>query len=246
MRPVIGITARPQDVPAAGTMMRAYLTTHTYSDSVRRGGGLPVLLIPVEEDEIDDVLDRVDGVMLTGGGDIDPGQYGAEAEESLQMLDAERDEFELALVHRLLERQMPTMAICRGLQVINVALGGSLVQDLASHRGAHGHDVFGEAAYTPHSQALIDPNCRISTIIGDGLHDINSIHHQAIEELGEGLKVVGAAPDGTIEAIEHQDANWPLIAVQWHPEFLGVREHGESHDLFEAFIEAAAKYRAGT
>ncbi|MGI9584351.1 MAG: gamma-glutamyl-gamma-aminobutyrate hydrolase family protein [Acidimicrobiia bacterium] len=245
MRPVIGITGRPQDVPAAGTTMRAYLTTHTYSDSVRRGGGLPVLLIPVAENEIDDVLDRVDGVMFTGGGDIHPAQYGAEMDESVSMVDVERDEFELALVHRLLERKMPTMAICRGLQVVNVGFGGSLVQDLPSHRGAHGHDIVGEGAYTPHSEALIDPNCRISTIIGDGLHSINSIHHQAIEDLGDGLKVVGAAPDGTIEAIEHEDSDWPLIAVQWHPEFLGVRDHGESHDLFEAFIEAAAKYRAG-
>jgi putative glutamine amidotransferase len=246
MRPVIGITGRPQDVPAAGTTLRAYLTTHTYSDSVRTGGGLPVLLIPVAADEIDDVLDRIDGVMFTGGGDIDPRNYGEDEEESIFGVDAERDAFELALVHRVMERQMPTMAICRGVQVINVGLGGTLVQDLPSHRGAHGHDIVGEDAYTPHSQALIDPNCRISTIIGDGMHDINSIHHQAIEDLADGLKVVGSAPDGTIEAIEHEDANWPLIAVQWHPEFLGVRDHGPSHDLFEAFVEAAAKYRAGT
>jgi putative glutamine amidotransferase len=246
MRPVIGITGRPQDVPAAGTTIRAYLTTHTYSDSVRRGGGLPILLIPVAADEIDDVLDRVDGVMFTGGGDIHPRNYGEEEEESVRGVDAERDEFELALVHRLMERQMPTMAICRGVQVINVGLGGTLVQDLPSHRGAHGHDIVGEDAYTPHSQALIDPNCRISTIIGEGMHDINSIHHQAIEDLADGLKVVGSAPDGTIEAIEHEDSDWPLIAVQWHPEFLGVRDHGPSHDLFAAFVEAAAKYRAGT
>jgi putative glutamine amidotransferase len=246
MHPVIGIPGRPQDVAAVGSTIRAYLTFHTYSDSVRRGGGLPVILIPVEDEAIDEILDRIDGVMFTGGGDIDPGRYGAEPVDSVRRVDPERDEFELALVHRLLERQMPTMAICRGLQIINVGLGGTLVQDLPSHRGAHGHDVVGEGAYTPHSKALIDPGCRISSIIGDGLHSINSIHHQAIEDLGDGLRVVGAAPDGTIEAIEHEDSNWPLIAVQWHPEFLGVRDHGPSHDLFQAFIEAAAKYRAGT
>ena len=76
------------------------------------------------------------------------------------------------------------------------------------------------------------------------MHKINSIHHQAVEEVGAGLRVVGAAPDGMVEAIEHEDPSWPLIAVQWHPEFLGIRDHGESHDLFQAFVETAAKYRA--
>jgi putative glutamine amidotransferase len=246
MPPIIGITGRPQEVPAAGTKVRAYLTTHTYSDSVRRGGGLPVVLVPVEPELMDHVLDRIDGLLITGGGDVNPERYGAQRHEAVRGVDDERDHFELELVRRARHRRLPTMAICRGLQVVNVALGGTLVQDLPSHRGAHGHDITGEGAYEPHSDTLVEDGCRIAEIIGPGLHKINSIHHQAVEELGEGLTVVAAAPDGTVEAIEHEDTDWPLIAVQWHPEFLGVKDHGPSHDLFEAFVEASAKYRADT
>lgn len=246
MLPIIGITGRPQQVPAAGIQVRAYLTTHTYSDSVKNAGGIPILLIPVDDEQVDHVLDHIDGLMLTGGGDVSPTAYGGAGHDSVFGVDDERDAFELSLVHKAMSRSMPTMAICRGLQVVNVALGGTLVQDLPSHRGAHDHDVTGEGAYEPHSEALIEPGCRIAAILGEGLHRINSIHHQAVEELGAGLRVVASAPDGTIEAIEPTDDSWPLIAVQWHPEFLGMRNHGESHDLFAAFVEAAAKYRADT
>ncbi len=244
MLPIIGITGRPQQVPSAGVYVRAYLTTHTYSDSVRNGGGIPIVLIPIPGDQIDHVLDHIDGLLLTGGGDVNPAAYGAEPHETLYGVDDERDAFEFELVRRAYARKLPTMAVCRGLQVVNVALGGSLVQDLPSHQGAEGHDVTGEGAYEPHSEAMIDPGCRIAAAIGEGLHHINSIHHQAVDRLGNDLRVVGAAPDGTIEAIEHADTSWPLIAVQWHPEFLGMRDHEDSRGLFEAFVEAAAKYRA--
>ncbi len=246
MPPIIGITGRPQAVPSAGTTVRAYLTTHTYSDSVRNAGGIPIVLVPVEDDLIDHALDRIDGLVLTGGGDVNPRQYEADPHDAVRGVDDERDEFELELVRRAHQRRLPTMAICRGLQVVNVALGGSLVQDLPSHRGAHGHDITGEGAYEPHSDTLIEDGCWIASIIGPGLHQINSIHHQAVEELGEGLRVVGSAPDGTVEAIEHVETSWPLIAVQWHPEFLGIKDHGPSRSLFEAFVEAAGKYRADT
>ena len=222
MLPIIGITGRPQNVPAAGIYVRAYLTTHTYSDSVKYGGGIPMVLVPVAADQIDDILDHLDGLLITGGGDVNPARYGADPDVTVEGVDDERDAFELELVRRAFARRLPTMAICRGLQVVNVALG----------------------AYEPHSQALIEPGCRIAGILGEGLHHINSIHHQAVEELGDGLRVVGAAPDGTVEAIEHEDETWPLIAVQWHPEFLGMRDHGESHNLFQAFVDLAAKYRA--
>ncbi|MGI9529337.1 MAG: gamma-glutamyl-gamma-aminobutyrate hydrolase family protein [Acidimicrobiia bacterium] len=246
MPPIIGITGRPQEVPAAGTKVRAYLTTHTYSDSVRKGGGIPIVLVPVDAELMDHVMDRIDGLLVTGGGDVNPERYSSERHEEVQGVDDERDEFELEIVRRAMSRRMPTMAICRGLQVVNVAFGGTLVQDLPSHRGAHGHDITGEGAYEPHSDTLVEDGCWIASIIGPGMHKINSIHHQAVEELGDGLRVVASAPDGTVEAIEPVDASWPLIAVQWHPEFLGVRDHGPSHELFEAFVEASEKYRADT
>lgn len=246
MHPIIGITARPQDASSARNEILSYLVFHTYSDSVVRGGGIPVLILPVENSLVDSVLDRVDGLLFTGGGDIAPERYGAERDEAVRMVNHERDAFELTLVEKAYERKMPVMAICRGNQVVNVAFGGTLVQDLPSHAGAHGHDIVGEGAYEPHAQALVEEDSRIAEVIGAGLHGINSIHHQAVEDVGEGLRVVASAPDGTVEALEHEDPSWPLISVQWHPEYLGVRDHGDSHDLFASFVESAAKYAANT
>jgi putative glutamine amidotransferase len=244
MHPIIGITARPQNVPSAGNEVLGYLATHTYTDSVLRGGGIPLLILPVMSDHIDAILDRVDGIVLTGGGDIAPERYGAKRDEAVRMVNHERDEFELAIVARAFERKIPMFAICRGIQVVIVAFGGTLIQDLASHAGAHDHDIAGEGAYEPHSQALIEEGTRLASIIGAGLHGINSIHHQAVEKLGKGLIVVASSPDGTVEAIEHEDDEWDLISVQWHPEYLGAQDHGDSHELFAAFVESAAKYAA--
>jgi putative glutamine amidotransferase len=244
MKPIIGITGRPQCVPAAAIQIKAYLAGHTYTDSIRHGGGIPVILVPVDADEIDDVLDRVDGLLFTGGGDISPAAYGAEPEESVRGISIERDTFEFELVRRAQERKMPIMGICRGMQVINVALGGTLIQDLPSHTGVHDHDVAGEGVYEPHLQAKVEDGTRLSTVVGPGLHAINSIHHQAVDELGEGLSVVASAIDGTIEAIDHDDLDWPFIAVQWHPEFLAMRDDGTSHELFASLVQDAAKYRA--
>ncbi len=185
-------------------------------------------------------------MVLTGGGDIAPERYGAEQDDAVRMVNHERDEFELALVTKAHERKMPMLAICRGNQVVNVAFGGTLIQDLPSHSGAHDHDIAGEGAYEPHSQALVEEGSKIAAIFGAGLHGINSIHHQAVEHLGEGLTVVASAPDGTVEALEHEDKEWDLLSVQWHPEYLGVRDHGDSHELFKAFVESAAKFAANS
>jgi putative glutamine amidotransferase len=244
MRPIIGITGRPNLQASAGGDLHAYLVHHTYSDSVISAGGLPVVLVPVDEEHVDDVLDRLDGVLIPGGGDIDPLRYSDSRHETARGINEERDQHEVAVALGAKARRMPVFAICRGLQIVNVALGGTLIQDLPSHTGANGHDIVGDAAYEPHSHALVEPQCRIASVLGAGLQEINSIHHQAVEELGDGLRVVASAPDGTIEAIEHDDSEWPLLAVQWHPEFLGMRDHGPSHALFEAFVESAAKYRA--
>ncbi len=244
MKPIIGITGRPQCVPAAAVQIKAYLAGHTYTDSIRHGGGIPVILVPVDASEINDVLDRIDGLLFTGGGDVSPAAYGAEPEETIRGVNTERDSFEVELVHKAHERKMPVMGICRGLQVINVALGGTLIQDLPSHTGVHGHDITGEGVYEPHLKAKVEENSRLATVIGPGLHSINSIHHQAVDTLGDGLTVVASATDGTVEAIDHEDGDWPFIAVQWHPEFLGMRDDGTSHELFASLVESAAKYRA--
>ncbi len=244
MQPLIGITGRPKYIESVGSPLKAYSAFHTYTDGVLAAGGTPVILVPTEDDLIEGLLDRIDGLVMTGGGDIDPDRYGEEVHCQLVGVDDERDRFEISLARMALARKIPTFAICRGLQVVNVALGGTLIQDLPSERDVHGHDVIGESAYLPHSDVTIEPDCRIAAIIGPGTQGVNSLHHQAVDDLGTGLRVVGRADDGTVEAIEHEDQDWPMIAVQWHPEFLRMRDHEPSDDLFTAFVEMAEKYRA--
>jgi len=244
MQPIIGITGRTKDIESIDLTMLWYAVTHTYTDSIRRAGGLPIMVVPIDGDEIDGVLDRIDGVLFTGGGDISPESYGAVAEKTIRGVLPSRDIFELALVHKAFARKIPVMAICRGLQIVNVAFGGTLIQDLPTHSDIHDHDIVGKRAYEPHLDLVIDEGCRLADIMGSEPQKVNSIHHQAVDELGTGLSVVARSSDGTIEAIEHEDSSWPLIAVQWHPEFLAVADHGPSNDLFAAFVESAAKYRA--
>jgi putative glutamine amidotransferase len=244
MQPIIGITGRPKYIESVGAPLKAYTVFHTYTDGVLAAGATPIMLVPTDAELIDPLLDRIDGLVLTGGGDISPDQYGDSSNGNLVNVDEERDAFEIALARKALERRMPTFAICRGLQIVNVALGGTLIQDLPSETGAEGHDLIGEYAYLPHSTVELEPGCRIAAILGDSLQGVNSLHHQAVGKLGDGLRVVGRAEDGTVEAIEHEDRDWPMVAVQWHPEFLRLREHGASQTLFEAFVEMAEKYRA--
>lgn len=244
MQPLIGITGRPKYIESVGEQLRAYSAFQTYTDGVLAAGGTPVILVPTEDDLIEDLLDRIDGLVMTGGGDIAPDRYGEVARRDLVGVDDERDRFEISLSRAALARRMPTFAICRGLQVVNVALGGTLIQDLPADRDAQGHDVIGEPAYLPHTNITIETGCRIAEIIGAGDRGVNSLHHQAVDRLGDGLRVVARADDGTVEAIEHVDEGWPMIAVQWHPEFLRLRNHEPSDNLFSAFVEMAEKYRA--
>jgi len=244
MRPVIGIPAFPRDIPLMEPAIRGYMVLHTYTDSVIAAGGVPIVLIPVEDGLLDHVLDQIDGLLLAGGGDIAPERYGASPHETISDVDEERDRFEIGLVQRAQHRKLPTMAICRGLQVVNVAFGGTLIQDLPSVTGAIGHVVSDAGAYEPHASVEVVEGCRIARIIGAGEQRVNSLHHQAVDQVGEGIRVVATAPDGTVEGIEHEDPDWSMVAVQWHPEFLDAHTHEPSAQLFRAFIDEAAKYRA--
>jgi putative glutamine amidotransferase len=244
MQPIIAVTGRPKDIESVGAPMRAYTVFHTYTDGIIESGGHPIVLVPKDIAGIDSVLDRVDGVLLTGGGDINPATYGQDRHAEVSGVDDERDAYELALVREAYRRRIPTLAICRGLQIVNVAFGGTLVQDLPSERDARGHDQIGEAAWAAHSMVTIRRDSQIAELLGEGDHGVNSIHHQAVDRLGEGLRVVGHALDGTIEAVEHKDTSWPMVAVQWHPEFLRYLEDHGASALFAHLIETAGKYRA--
>jgi putative glutamine amidotransferase len=232
-RPLIGITTYGRDE------QNRFALPVEYVDSVRRAGGA-VLLMPPGLADLDRWLEAVDGVILAGGGDIDPGEYGGAAHETVYMVDAERDRSELELARKVLRRGVPTFGICRGTQVINVALGGTLYEHLPD---VVGEDVLHRAPPrepTPHA-IQVDPGAGLAEILGVLQFFAASWHHQAIRDLAPSLKAVARAPDGIVEALEKPDHPW-LHAVQWHPE-LTAAEDPVQQGLFDAVVDAVAQLR---
>lgn len=238
--PVIGITTRPRVLATSAGEIDNHTLAHTYSDSVLRAGGVPVLLAPVPAAMTPDLLDRIDGLVLSGGGDIDPLRYGGTPHEAMYGLNHDRDEFEIELVREAARRKTPTLAICRGMQVLNVALGGTLIEDIPTEIGSADHTVIGHAVYNGHQRVTIDEHSRVGRAVCETALMVNSIHHQAVRDLAPGFRAVAWAGDGVVEAIEHEDPDWDLLAVQWHPEYLGVNEDKASWRLFQTLIEAAS------
>jgi putative glutamine amidotransferase len=229
--PLIGITTYGRDES------NRFASPAPYAEGVRRAGGVPVL-VPPGEPRLEELLARLDAIILAGGGDLDPALYGGEAHPEVYNVDAERDRSELALVERLVERGKPTLGICRGVQALNVALGGTLHPHLP--------DVVGQAVVhrlpprepTSHPVRLV-PGSRLAVILGELEFDAPSWHHQAIDHPAPGLKVVAYAPDKSIEAVEMPAHPW-LIGVQWHPE-LGAGAQAVHQRLFDALVEAVRK-----
>ncbi len=238
MRPVIGITSRLRDLTGSIGVSTAHTVNVSYADAVVRSGGTPVALVPAPEPGA--LAGRLDGLLLSGGGDVNPSCYGGDPHPSLYDVDDARDRFEIDLVHEARRRRLPTLAICRGMQVLNVALGGTLVVDIPSWRaGALAHSRVGQHAYERHQPLAIDSSSRLAATIGTSLA-VNSIHHQAIDRIAPQLRAVGTAEDGIVEAVDHEDPSWPVWAVQWHPELLA--DGGPDRSLFDALVRAAAGY----
>jgi putative glutamine amidotransferase len=227
--PRIGVTADPD------------YDVSEYEQAIRQAGGEPVRLMPDVTRVAGDLV-GLDGLIFSGGEDIDPSRYGAAPHALTQIASVARDDYELALMRAALERQLPVLAICRGLQVANVALGGTLHQ--------HVPDVFG--ASVAHSRpvdghiyrGLIDEHCltisarsRLARIAGDALVT-GSRHHQAVDRIADEFRVVARAPDGVIEALELIDAPQFWLAVQWHPESTVALDGGASAALFAALVDA--------
>ncbi len=208
-----------------------------YVESVKRAGATPVEL--ALSDDPAALVTRVDGILFTGGGDIDPMRYGAAAHPTYGAAEPGRDEFELALVRAARGVDLPIFAICRGMQVLNVALGGDLVQDIPSEvNGALHHDIR-EPRYALAHEVWATAGSRFATLMREKLVDgescqVNSRHHQSVRHAGAGLEVVATAPDGVIEAVEGPGRF--CLGVQWHPE--NFWRTGEFRPLFEGFVDA--------
>lgn len=237
MRPTVGITAATEtinyghwkDVPA-------FMSPANYVRAVQRAGGRPVLLVPDEQDTENpsEVLDLVDAVIITGGaGDLDPALYGQEPHPQTGPIQKERDAYELALIRAAIERETATLGICRGMQVLNVAYGGTVEQHLP--------DMVGHEAHRPTPGVFVDHEVRLepgslaARTAGSELTDVRSHHHQGIREVGDGLSVTGwATGDDTVEAIE--DPSHPFVlGVLWHP------EEDEKSRIIKALVSEVTK-----
>lgn len=210
-----------------------------YVESVRRAGGEPRTL-DYHADRPADVVSSCSGILLTGGGDVDPSRYGEAPHPAVVGVEVDRDEYELALARLAVEQNIPLLAICRGLQVLNVACGGTLIQDIPSQIvGAVEHSVKTPLSAIAHD-AWVSRGSLLAALMaermggGDTLN-VNSRHHQSVAKLAPGFQVTGTAPDGVIEAFERQGARF-CLAVQWHPE--NFWRTGEFRPLFEGFVEA--------
>jgi putative glutamine amidotransferase len=238
MRPLIGITTSELRPGTLRTLLREGLAPHdelmlgtTYPKALDAAGAIPVVLAPVDLEAVPELVARLDGICLAGGPDLDPTLYGALARHpELGATHVEHDAFELAVAHAADVVGLPMLGICRGAQALNVARGGTLHQHVDGHRQV-------ENAATPTHRVAVAPDSLLAAVTGAGdALAINSFHHQAVDILGAGLRVVARAADGTVEAIE-DPARPFVLGVQWHAETLTERpEHGA---LFAALVEAA-------
>ncbi len=241
MRPLIGITASAQtDVLDHGTFRR-YVLSRSYTRAVEAAGGIGIILAPLLQ-AVDDLAELLDGLLLSGGADIDPARYGDDAvHDETYGVDDERDSFELAIFDAMLNRDKPVFGICRGIQVLNVALGGTLIQDVPSeHPGA------ADIGHRQHERKLTDSDIghtvsatqdHLFPIFENGSLGVNSFHHQAIRDLSPQLAATAYSPDGLIEAVSMPD-NPSVFGVQWHPELMFER-HPEHLKPFSRLVEAA-------
>jgi putative glutamine amidotransferase len=208
----------------------------SYMRAVERAGGLPVALPPLKPENVDQLLDKLSGLLLTGGPDLDPACYGSEPHPELGPIDHDVDVFEVALCRHADRRGMPILGICRGAQVLNVARQGSLIQHLPDLGGAVEHRQLEPGDRTTH-EVQVAPDSALAQTTGGGPVDVNSFHHQAIDRLGLGLRPVAWARDGVIEAVEGTDDGHLVLGVQWHAETL--IEAAEQLALFERLVVAA-------
>jgi putative glutamine amidotransferase len=233
---LIAVTARILDHTQVAESWREDLlaSPRTYVDALHRAGAVEAAMLPVAVDEAGAHarLERVDGLVLTGGGDVDPARYGQDGHPEVYGVSPERDAFELALARAAVARGLPTLAICRGIQVLNVALGGTLVQHLPDvggaqeHRRGVLHDVVAEAG------------SRVRAALGRARTTVLSWHHQAVDRVAAGLVVTARADDGTIEALEVDGPAW-IVGVQWHPEDTAGTDPVQQR-LFDVFVGRAA------
>ena len=240
-RPAIGITTNLVQARWGAWDRRATLLPLEYITAIQRAGGLALMIPPDAQldDAPDEALDRLDGLILSGGADIDPDSYGAERHPATGLTMPERDRTELALTRRAIERDMPVLGICRGMQLLNVAFGGSLYQHLPEHLGHENHLPFPGSFEGADHDVRLTPGSLAARAAGEERHPTKTHHHQGVQVLGEGLEVTGYSTlDELPEAVEIPNRRF-VLGVQWHP------EADERSRIVGALVSQARDYRAG-
>jgi putative glutamine amidotransferase len=245
-RPLIGVPTQtlqaidgiPPELPHSWVMNHRYLTALASVEA------LPMLLPLLDDDEptLRGLFDSLDGVFLAGGVDLDPASYHEARHELCGRTDPPRDRVELRLAGWAVAEGKPVLGVCRGMQILNVAAGGSLLQDCSFHRDAIKHDYFPTAGYTRDHLAhpvTVAAGSRLDALVGTAPLRVNSMHHQAVKDLAPALVSTAVAPDGLIEAVESPEGAF-LLGVQWHPESLTERD-ARMHRLVAGFVEAASR-----
>ncbi|MEI7742610.1 MAG: gamma-glutamyl-gamma-aminobutyrate hydrolase family protein [Chloroflexota bacterium] len=241
-RPVIGITSGSADVPIAEGHLPSFYVGRGYARAVAQAGGLPVVLTAIdgaEEDLAREVVGRLDGLVLSGGTDIDPAVYGAERDEHTQKTDSPRDRFELALVREARVLDLPVLGICRGFQLLDVAYGGSL-DPHRPHEDAALADIEGIRAEV--TRVALEPGSLAARVYAGRSVDVVCIHHQAVDRVGEGLVVGGRSADGLVESVEDPAAAF-VLGILWHPEQMLDRDV-TSIRAYRGLVEAAERRMA--
>jgi putative glutamine amidotransferase len=241
--PLIGVTGHPTETAAGRKVVAA---NDAYLDAIRLAGGVPVILPPVMgRDEIIETLAHLDGVLFTGGKDVDPMRYGEALLNTKVAPEPERDAFELPLAAEAVERNFPVLAICRGMQVLNVALGGTLWQDIPDQLS----DTLPHFQKAPREETTHRVDVRRDSLLADLVSrkngdsvGANSFHHQAARVIASRLVPVAHAPDGIVEAVEAPERDF-VLGIQWHPEHLAATR-AEHRELFEGLVRAAQRYRS--
>jgi gamma-glutamyl-gamma-aminobutyrate hydrolase PuuD len=231
-RPLIGITTYVEDAAWGHWQLEAALIPYDYVRAIERAGGRAVL-VPPSVEGVEETLDALDGILFSGGNDLDPESYGADAHPETTGTRPERDRGELALLEGALARDMPMLAVCRGFQVLNVARGGDLVQHLPDTVGHEQHRAV-KGVFSEHG-VRIDDASRLGSVLG-GEVPVKSHHHQGVGRVGDGLREAAWADDGTVEALEDPEKRF-AVGVLWHP------EAGDDLKLFEALVAEAGAYR---
>jgi putative glutamine amidotransferase len=230
--PLIGVST---SITVGRHPERAYVNS-TYLHAVQQAGGVPVPLPPqLSAASLNRLARGLDGLLLTGGGDVDPALFGEAPHPALSDVAPARDTVETTAVRIALDRKLPILAICRGLQVLNVALGGSLYQDVSTNPGTELRHSQEAAREQPTHKVVVEPGSRLAETLGADEIEVNSMHHQAVKALGAGLRAVAWAPDQIVEGLELSDRSRFVLGVQWHPEEL-IAHSEPARRLFTALV----------